>query len=87
MFYIIIPRLFFVSLFQIRAANLSGDCTFKNEAARFNFGLKQHHQVPAEINVTLPCRFQDCVSYPTLDGVFFPPSDRSVSEAVPFAPS
>ncbi|CAF96298.1 unnamed protein product [Tetraodon nigroviridis] len=29
---------------EIRAANLSGDCTFSNEVARFNFGLKQHHQ-------------------------------------------
>ncbi|XP_056132351.1 mitochondrial inner membrane protease ATP23 homolog [Lampris incognitus] len=29
---------------EIRAANLSGDCTFTNEAARFNFGLKKHHQ-------------------------------------------
>uniref|UniRef100_A0A0F8ALI9 Mitochondrial inner membrane protease ATP23 n=1 Tax=Larimichthys crocea TaxID=215358 RepID=A0A0F8ALI9_LARCR len=29
---------------EIRAANLSGDCTFSNEAARFNFGLKEHHQ-------------------------------------------
>lgn len=43
---LIIQRLF-MSLFQIRAANLSGDCTFNNEAARFNFGLKQHQQVPA----------------------------------------
>lgn len=32
-------------LFQIRAANLSGDCSFTNEVARFNFGLKRHHQV------------------------------------------
>ncbi|XP_020490447.1 mitochondrial inner membrane protease ATP23 homolog [Labrus bergylta] len=29
---------------EIRAANLSGDCTFNNELARFNFGMKQHHQ-------------------------------------------
>uniref|UniRef100_A0A3Q3IGG0 Mitochondrial inner membrane protease ATP23 n=1 Tax=Monopterus albus TaxID=43700 RepID=A0A3Q3IGG0_MONAL len=29
---------------EIRAANLSGDCSFSTEAARFNFGLKQHHQ-------------------------------------------
>lgn len=29
---------------EIRAANLSGDCSFYNEAARFNFGLKEHHQ-------------------------------------------
>ncbi|XP_036977289.1 mitochondrial inner membrane protease ATP23 homolog isoform X1 [Acanthopagrus latus] len=29
---------------EIRAANLSGDCAFKNEAARFNFGLQKHHQ-------------------------------------------
>lgn len=29
---------------EIRAANLSGDCAFSNEAARFNFGLKEHHQ-------------------------------------------
>lgn len=34
--------------FQIRAANLSGDCAFKNEVTRFNFGFKQHQQVPAE---------------------------------------
>lgn len=32
---------------QIRAANLSGDCAFNNEVARFNFGLKQHQQVPS----------------------------------------
>ncbi|XP_068442852.1 mitochondrial inner membrane protease ATP23 homolog [Clinocottus analis] len=29
---------------EIRAANLSEDCSFRNEFARFNFGLKQHHQ-------------------------------------------
>ncbi|XP_043934757.1 mitochondrial inner membrane protease ATP23 homolog [Protopterus annectens] len=29
---------------EIRAANLSGDCSFGNELSRFNFGLKQHHQ-------------------------------------------
>uniref|UniRef100_V9L913 Mitochondrial inner membrane protease ATP23 n=1 Tax=Callorhinchus milii TaxID=7868 RepID=V9L913_CALMI len=29
---------------EIRAANLSGDCTFQNELSRFNFGLKQHQQ-------------------------------------------
>ncbi|KAF7246497.1 hypothetical protein EYD10_07235 [Varanus komodoensis] len=29
---------------EIRAANLSGDCSLKNEMARFKFGLKQHHQ-------------------------------------------
>lgn len=29
---------------EIRAANLSGDCAFLNEAVRFNFGLKEHHQ-------------------------------------------
>ncbi|AWO97733.1 putative mitochondrial inner membrane protease ATP23 -like [Scophthalmus maximus] len=29
---------------EIRAANLSGDCSFSQEAARLNFGLKQHHQ-------------------------------------------
>ncbi|KAM7378025.1 hypothetical protein PAMA_013090 [Pampus argenteus] len=29
---------------EIRAANLSGDCSFSNEFTRSNFGLKQHHQ-------------------------------------------
>ncbi|XP_062238891.1 mitochondrial inner membrane protease ATP23 homolog [Platichthys flesus] len=29
---------------EIRAANLSGDCSFSNEVARLNFGLKEHHQ-------------------------------------------
>lgn len=29
---------------EIRAANLSGECTFGNELSRFNFGIKQHHQ-------------------------------------------
>ncbi|XP_074125915.1 mitochondrial inner membrane protease ATP23 homolog isoform X2 [Sminthopsis crassicaudata] len=29
---------------QVRAANLSGDCSLPNEMIRFNFGLKQHHQ-------------------------------------------
>ncbi|XP_062990875.1 mitochondrial inner membrane protease ATP23 homolog isoform X2 [Elgaria multicarinata webbii] len=29
---------------QIRAANLSGDCSLLNEMSRFKFGLKQHHQ-------------------------------------------
>lgn len=29
---------------EIRAANLSGDCTFNNELSRFHFGLKKHHQ-------------------------------------------
>ncbi|XP_020651184.2 mitochondrial inner membrane protease ATP23 homolog isoform X1 [Pogona vitticeps] len=30
---------------EIRAANLSGDCSLLNEIGRFKFGLKQHHQV------------------------------------------
>ncbi|XP_033889435.1 mitochondrial inner membrane protease ATP23 homolog isoform X1 [Acipenser ruthenus] len=29
---------------EVRAANLSGDCSFSNELSRFKFGLKQHHQ-------------------------------------------
>ncbi|KYO47682.1 mitochondrial inner membrane protease ATP23-like protein [Alligator mississippiensis] len=29
---------------EIRAANLSGDCSLMNEIARFKFGLKGHHQ-------------------------------------------
>uniref|UniRef100_A0A8C1NZL4 Mitochondrial inner membrane protease ATP23 n=1 Tax=Cyprinus carpio TaxID=7962 RepID=A0A8C1NZL4_CYPCA len=29
---------------EIRAASLSGDCSFVNEISRFNFGLKEHHQ-------------------------------------------
>lgn len=29
---------------EIRAANLSEDCSFTNELSRFNFGVKQHHQ-------------------------------------------
>ncbi|KAI5094175.1 mitochondrial inner membrane protease ATP23 homolog isoform X3 [Silurus meridionalis] len=29
---------------EVRAASLSGDCSFSNELARFNFGLKKHHQ-------------------------------------------
>ncbi|XP_059181874.1 mitochondrial inner membrane protease ATP23 homolog [Centropristis striata] len=29
---------------EIRAANLSGDCSFTNELSRFHFGVKQHHQ-------------------------------------------
>nr|XP_004652833.2 mitochondrial inner membrane protease ATP23 homolog [Jaculus jaculus] len=29
---------------EIRAANLSGDCSLLNEILRFHFGLKQHHQ-------------------------------------------
>lgn len=29
---------------EIRAANLSGDCSFINEFSRFNFGLRKHHQ-------------------------------------------
>ncbi|XP_064417651.1 mitochondrial inner membrane protease ATP23 homolog isoform X3 [Latimeria chalumnae] len=29
---------------EVRAANLSGECSFVNELSRFNFGVKQHHQ-------------------------------------------
>ncbi|KAM9467651.1 mitochondrial inner membrane protease ATP23 homolog isoform 1-T1 [Clarias gariepinus] len=29
---------------EVRAASLSGDCSFGNEVARFHFGLKKHHQ-------------------------------------------
>ncbi|KAF6726971.1 Mitochondrial inner membrane protease ATP23-like [Oryzias melastigma] len=29
---------------EIRAANLSGDCSFVSEVSRFNFGLKKHQQ-------------------------------------------
>lgn len=39
--------IFLTPSFQIRASNLSGDCDFSSEVARFNFGLKQHRQVPA----------------------------------------
>lgn len=51
----------FHDVFQIRAANLSGDCAFQNEAARFNFGFKQHQQVPTlgKITFFLACfRFE-----------------------------
>ncbi|XP_069485968.1 mitochondrial inner membrane protease ATP23 homolog isoform X2 [Ambystoma mexicanum] len=30
---------------EVRAANLSGDCSLVNEMTRLKFGLKQHHQV------------------------------------------
>lgn len=30
---------------EIRAANLSGDCSIMSEVSRFKFGLKRHHQV------------------------------------------
>uniref|UniRef100_A0A8C5MPV9 Mitochondrial inner membrane protease ATP23 n=1 Tax=Leptobrachium leishanense TaxID=445787 RepID=A0A8C5MPV9_9ANUR len=30
---------------EIRAANLSGDCTMGNEMKRFKFGFKEHHKV------------------------------------------
>ncbi|XP_053572720.1 mitochondrial inner membrane protease ATP23 homolog isoform X1 [Bombina bombina] len=30
---------------EIRAANLSGDCSLGNELTRFKFGVKEHHQV------------------------------------------
>lgn len=43
-----------VFFLQIRAANLSGDCAFKSEAARFNFGFKQHQQVPARGKLSFP---------------------------------
>lgn len=49
--FIILFTLFFL---QIRAANLSGDCAFKNEAARFNFGFKQHQQVPISGKLLFP---------------------------------
>uniref|UniRef100_A0A6I8NX96 Mitochondrial inner membrane protease ATP23 n=1 Tax=Ornithorhynchus anatinus TaxID=9258 RepID=A0A6I8NX96_ORNAN len=29
---------------EVRAANLSGDCSLGNELTRFNFGFKKHHQ-------------------------------------------
>ncbi|XP_068611441.1 mitochondrial inner membrane protease ATP23 homolog [Brachionichthys hirsutus] len=29
---------------EIRAANLSGECSFQNEMGRLNFGVKAHHQ-------------------------------------------
>ncbi|XP_054574897.1 mitochondrial inner membrane protease ATP23 homolog isoform X3 [Eptesicus fuscus] len=35
---------FDASVSQIRAANLSGDCSLVNEIFRLHFGLKQHHQ-------------------------------------------
>lgn len=44
--------IFILFFLQIRAANLSGDCAFRNEAARFNFGFKQHQQVPARENLS-----------------------------------
>ncbi|XP_053318141.1 mitochondrial inner membrane protease ATP23 homolog [Spea bombifrons] len=30
---------------EIRAANLSGDCSLGNELSRFKFGVKEHHKV------------------------------------------
>nr|XP_058938334.1 mitochondrial inner membrane protease ATP23 homolog isoform X5 [Kogia breviceps] len=35
---------FDASVSQVRAANLSGDCSLLNEIFRLHFGLKQHHQ-------------------------------------------
>ncbi|XP_036848345.1 mitochondrial inner membrane protease ATP23 homolog isoform X2 [Manis javanica] len=35
---------FDASTSQVRAANLSGDCSLVNEIFRLHFGLKQHHQ-------------------------------------------
>ncbi|XP_015983225.2 mitochondrial inner membrane protease ATP23 homolog isoform X2 [Rousettus aegyptiacus] len=35
---------FDASVSQVRAANLSGDCSLVNEIFRLRFGLKQHHQ-------------------------------------------
>uniref|UniRef100_UPI00358F2183 mitochondrial inner membrane protease ATP23 homolog isoform X1 n=1 Tax=Myxine glutinosa TaxID=7769 RepID=UPI00358F2183 len=32
---------------EIRAANLSGECSFFNELSRLNFGFKRHHQACA----------------------------------------
>ncbi len=45
MFYSTLKCLCLFCSLQIRAANLSGDCSFVNEISRFNFGLKEHHQV------------------------------------------
>lgn len=44
---------------QIRAANLSGDCSFVNEVSRFNFGLKEHHQVTLLL-LSLDCHSVKC---------------------------
>ncbi|XP_049549982.1 mitochondrial inner membrane protease ATP23 homolog isoform X4 [Orcinus orca] len=35
---------FDASVSQVRAANLSGDCSLLNEIFRLHFGLKRHHQ-------------------------------------------
>ncbi len=34
-----------VCVLQIRAASLSGDCTFKQEVLRGNYGVRGQHQV------------------------------------------
>ncbi|MEE6480736.1 hypothetical protein FKM82_012658 [Ascaphus truei] len=41
---------------EIRAANLSGDCSLGNELTRFKFGVKQHHQVRYYIHVHIYLR-------------------------------
>ncbi|XP_030877998.1 mitochondrial inner membrane protease ATP23 homolog isoform X1 [Leptonychotes weddellii] len=43
---------FDASTSQVRAANLSGDCSLVNEIFRLHFGLKQHHQRPPKANRT-----------------------------------
>ena len=44
-------NLFLISLLQIRAANLSGDCFFwKENFGRFRFGWKAHQQVRLQIS-------------------------------------
>ncbi|XP_017720965.1 mitochondrial inner membrane protease ATP23 homolog isoform X2 [Rhinopithecus roxellana] len=38
---------------EVRAANLSGDCSLVNEIFRLHFGLKQHHQTCVRDRATL----------------------------------
>jgi len=39
---------------EVRAANLSGDCSLVNEIFRLHFGLKQHHQVKLTYEIPHP---------------------------------
>lgn len=76
-------KIFLCNFLQIRAANLSGDCSFSNEFSRFNFGVKQHHQVPALIVIVTIAGFIFVSLIQHLTHHIF--LARNVSVVVPYA--
>ncbi len=73
-----------ISIFQIRAANLSGDCKYSNEFLRGHFGFTKQHQTCVKRRAELSTKMNPCCgdgkAKLAVDAVF----DRCFADTKPF---